>query len=65
MTPTELRTRRQALGLSQHKLARALGVTAKTVAAWEQGVHPAPPYLALALEALERRSVVPTRVGVH
>ena len=37
MTGTELRKERKRLGLSQAKLADALGVTANTVARWERG----------------------------
>src|SRR4030088_2419201 len=37
LDPVELRTRRQALRLSQASLARALGVAANTVARWERG----------------------------
>lgn len=55
MTPTELRSRRLALGLSQQKLAEALGVQRLAVIRWEKGDRSIPPYLALALESLERR----------
>ncbi len=37
MTGAELRKRREGLGLSQAKLADALGVTANSVARWERG----------------------------
>lgn len=37
MTPEDLRARRKALGLSQQKLAEALGVTQHTVSRWEEG----------------------------
>jgi transcriptional regulator with XRE-family HTH domain len=37
MTGTQLRKARKRLGLSQAKLADALGVTANTVARWERG----------------------------
>jgi predicted transcriptional regulator len=37
VTPEELRARRKALGLSQTKLAEALGVTQHTVSRWEEG----------------------------
>ncbi len=54
MKPTELKTIRVELGLSQAKLAEALGVASNTVARWERGkleiAHPA--ILSLALEQL-------------
>lgn len=37
MTPADLRAIRDRLGLSQAKLAAALGVTEHTVAVWERG----------------------------
>ena len=37
LLPTELRARRQRLGLSQAQLAGQLGVAANTVARWERG----------------------------
>lgn len=37
MTPEELRARRKTLGLSQVKLAEALGVTQHTISRWEEG----------------------------
>lgn len=54
MTPTDLRTSRQALGLTQQGLAEALGVSPNTIARWERGEmavqHPA--IVRLALERL-------------
>lgn len=35
MTPTEIRTRREQLGLTQAELAAVLGVARNTVARWE------------------------------
>lgn len=37
MTPDELRARRKALGLSQQRLAEAIGVTQHTISRWEEG----------------------------
>jgi transcriptional regulator with XRE-family HTH domain len=55
LTPARLRARRQALGLSQEGLGRALGVSAKTVGGWERGEQPLanPVLLQLAIERLE------------
>jgi repressor LexA len=55
MKPEDLKRRREALGLTQEQLARELEVTVITVSRWERGVHAVPHYIALALEALERR----------
>lgn len=58
MTPTELRTRRLALGLTQQQLGEVLAIPEKTIARWEQGAMPIRHgvLLTLALEALERRT---------
>lgn len=61
MTPTDLKTAREALGLSQRALAERLGVSKDTLNRWErgrQGIH-FPTILALALHALA--SVLPAR----
>ncbi len=55
MRPEDLKRRREALGLSQERLARELDVAVMTVSRWERGVNPIPHYIALALEALEAR----------
>src|SRR5690349_3425755 len=53
--PSELRARRDALGLSQVSLAVALGVSANTVARWERGQQTManPRLVRLALERVE------------
>jgi DNA-binding transcriptional regulator YiaG len=58
MTAQELRERREALSLSQGKLAALLGVDVMTISRWERGVRTMPPFLGLALEALERRAAI-------
>ena len=35
--PSRIKARRDALGISQHKVAVSCGVTGQTVAAWEHG----------------------------
>jgi transcriptional regulator with XRE-family HTH domain len=40
MTGHELRSIREALGLSVRALARRIGVAPKTIARWEDGEHP-------------------------
>lgn len=62
MTPEELREARQALGMSQRQLAKALGLPWNTLARWERGEvgirHPE--MLRLALKALrDQRSPAP------
>lgn len=53
MTPTELRAWRKQAGLSQAGLASLLGVDVMTVSRWERGEREIPPFLHLALRALE------------
>jgi DNA-binding transcriptional regulator YiaG len=55
MTNRDLRNWRTRWGLSQGKLAKALGVRSMTVARWEWGTIRIPALLPLALEALEHR----------
>lgn len=55
MKPEELKRRREALGLTQEQLARALDVAVMTISRWERGVNPIPHYIGLALEAIEAR----------
>jgi transcriptional regulator with XRE-family HTH domain len=40
MTREELVELRTSLGLSQRDLARRVGVSPRTVARWEEGLHP-------------------------
>jgi transcriptional regulator with XRE-family HTH domain len=42
MTATELRIRRERLGLSQTELGRELGITQQAVSAWERGENAIP-----------------------
>lgn len=56
---TDLKAQRLALGLSQRKLAEALGVSPNTVARWERGELriAQPKMLGLALERLRENSL--------
>lgn len=56
MTPAQLRERRDKLGLTQAELAQRLAVNRVTLARWETDALPIPPYLALALDAIEAAS---------
>lgn len=42
MTAAQFKAQRRALRLSQQALAAALGVSVRTVQAWEQGQNPIP-----------------------
>lgn len=53
MTKDELKKWRADNGYSQAKLATTLGVASMTVTRWEMGIRSIPPYLHLALKALE------------
>lgn len=53
MHPDDILLARQRLDLTQAGLAVLLGINRVTLANWESGKHPAPPFLRLALAALE------------
>ncbi len=53
MTNTELKNWREREGYSQGRLAEALGIHVMTVSKWERGIRAIPPFLRLALRALE------------
>lgn len=52
MTPTQLKSARKRLGLSQPALAKLLGVTRDSIAKWESGRVPIDTRTALAVEHL-------------
>jgi DNA-binding transcriptional regulator YiaG len=55
MKGREITEWRKRWGLTQIKVAQALGVDVMTVSRWERGVQVPTPVLPLALEALEHR----------
>jgi DNA-binding transcriptional regulator YiaG len=55
MTPAELRTQRNKLGLSQAALASILQVRQATVSDWENDKQAIPHMLSLALEVVAKR----------
>lgn len=52
MTPTDLRTIRTALGITQAQLAEMCDVDVRTVKRWEAGASPVPRLVAMMLERL-------------
>lgn len=52
MTPAALTAHRKALKLSKVALAAALGISDDTIARYEAGTWPAPPWYALAIKGL-------------
>lgn len=52
MTPADFRAWRARMGYTQQQAAQALGVTSRTVKAWEAGKCAPPAFLALACAAL-------------
>ena len=55
MTGKELKKWRSKYGFTQMELSKWLGVTWSAVARWEVDIRPIPPFLHLALEAIENR----------
>lgn len=53
MEPDQLRKFRTKYKLTQAKLAELLLTTGNTIARWERGERAIPPYLSLALKAIE------------
>jgi transcriptional regulator with XRE-family HTH domain len=56
MRAREFKAARDRLGLSQAKLAKALGMSVPQMNRYEHGKSRVPQVVALALEALERRA---------
>lgn len=52
MTPADIRAWRSAMGYTQQQAAQALGVSLRTVKAWEAGFAAPPAFLPLACAAL-------------
>ncbi len=53
MSGSDLKARREALGLDQCALADKLGVHKRTISKWERGVHAIPEMVTLAFQVLE------------
>ena len=54
MTPAELASLRNALGLSHAELGEVLGLTSRAIRYYESGERPIPKTVAMALEAYAR-----------
>lgn len=52
MTPADIRAWRSAMGYTQQQAAQALGVSLRTIKAWEGGETAVPAIVPLACEAL-------------
>lgn len=65
MTPADMRAWRSAMDYTQPQAAQALGVSLRTIKAWEAGFAAPPAFLGLACAALSDRQgpwmVVPLR----
>lgn len=57
MEKTELKQRRERLGLTQVTFAESLGMAANTISRYETGSLEIPKYMDLILEALETRQI--------
>ncbi len=57
MEKSELKKRRERLGLKQSDFAETIGVTATTISRYETGLTPIPKNMDLVLEALEKRQI--------
>ncbi len=55
MEGSELKEKREKLGLTQTKLAEILGVKMNTVYRWESGILAVPQSIELAMETVERK----------
>jgi len=55
MEGKDIKEWRSKCGLTQMELSKWLGVTWSSVARWEVEIRPIPPFLHLALEAIENR----------
>ena len=56
MKGQELRTRREALGLTQTQLAWRLGISLRALQEWESDVRPIRAMVALAMQELARQA---------
>ena len=65
MTPADLLAARHELGMTQARLAAALGVQPLAVLRWEKGQRAIPPYLSLALTTLRRNVMTTTARTIH
>jgi DNA-binding transcriptional regulator YiaG len=63
MEGSELKVKRENLGLTQTELADILGVKMNTVYRWESGILSVPKSIALAMETVERNHRIKKKSG--
>jgi transcriptional regulator with XRE-family HTH domain len=65
MEKTDLKKRRERLGLTQTSFAETIGISANTVSRYETGTMVIPKYMDLVLEALETRQIKTLQTSVE
>lgn len=54
MTPTQMKSLRKKLGLSQHGMSRLMGHSQPAICRWENGTAPMPPFVKAHLIAMAK-----------
>ena len=64
MTPADVRSNRERLGMTQTQFANTLGIARSTVARWESADAFIPGWLPIAIKALHTSSLASARVAI-